>query len=517
MKQPPSEVKVGQIFQVQVKATVAEGNPISRAVVYCNVSLNVEFNSLSSADSTLKSSTNITKAGVEANYDKETQEMYMKALEINPDEVNVLDPESLFMSLHKKIVELKIPPSMTDSLMNEYLKLFLSNVDKQNFFSLYGQGDVEPSSISSLSKRTNVKLEVNRGFARTDKKGIATLTLRFISGRPGSYMLICQSGNTRGPKSQSINLTNPIKEITFMSDAKQTVPIEFEKGERDELMPTFSPPLNNSLKFSLWQDNGQPYVGDVYDLDIKMIKYQDVLAAMNTIKTDTNNFSLTDLILIQSFGQTKNTPGDKISRLWSILTTGGNSLKYVLGKGENLKFENKELRREAQAKNNYDISGLRMEFALPGEYQLVVSINGVESKLSGVIKVENYEKKTTFVKILPILSPLVIYTLCVIICIANIMHSNSLWAVLAGLLAIFGIVLFANPKVYQPFFLIIMLATLTIIVINMVGVIVLRFVGNGEALSDYEIRKAIYHEYTYQRIFKHPSNSWVSLPANTNL
>ena len=70
----------------------------------------------------------------------------------------------------------------------QYWGKFLSNVDKQNLLFIMGQSNIGLDSLTSLNKRTNVKLISVCGNIRTGGDGTATITLRFNAGTSGTLL-----------------------------------------------------------------------------------------------------------------------------------------------------------------------------------------------------------------------------------------------------------------------------------------------------------------------------------------
>ena len=284
------------------------------------------------------SKTNITN--LDSLLDKNnSQQGYLKATYINESEVNPRDPVSLFSHLNKQIMGSNFSENEIANLKRYYFDMFLGNVDKQNLLYIFGKGDIGLDILSSLNTRTNVKIESVGDSARTNKNGIATVTLRFTSGPSSDYYLQCQSGQAYTPKSTPIQLTNPISKITFLDSIGETLSYPFLRSDADQIYPTYIP-LSKAINISIKQDSQQDFTGIIYQLEIKVVDYNFVNAAMNKLQMDVSNFTLSDIELINSFGQNQTSVKDKFSRLWNIVTTGASALANSMGATKTVETKN---------------------------------------------------------------------------------------------------------------------------------------------------------------------------------
>ena len=362
--------------------------------------------------------------------------------------------------------------------------------------------------------RTNVKIENVGDSARTDNTGIATITLRFTSGPTGQFYLQCQSGQAYTSKSMPIQLVNPINKITFIDSAGQDLTYPFERTNLNQILPTYIPiptPINISIK----QDSQQDFTGIIYDLQVKVVDYNIVLAVMNKVQADISNFTLSDIQIINSFGQNQTTVKDELSRLWDIITTGANALTNSIAMTETVQTKNAVLNKIS---NYYQIRNLEIELSQPGEYQLIISINGIESQRSDVIRI--IDDQTANESTLEILSGTIlvylVYGLCIFLSIVNISRSPTILNFLALGGVSFGIAVVSIQKQYQTFFFIFMIITLGFLIINLVEITLIKIFGNEDKFSHESLKKEIFKEYTYQRLYHKPSIKWVIFIKTNN-
>ena len=512
---PPSNVNIGQVFRIKVKATISDGTPISRAIIICNTTQGINVSSVSSSTLlTQLTSTDVNPVTVANLTDLGSEkDNYLKALQINESEVDTRNPEVLFAEMNKRIKTLNLSESSVQSLKKDYMNKFLGNVDKQNLLFILGKGDIGLDILSSLNKRTSVMLESVSGNIRTGSDGLATITLRFTAGISDKYYLQCQSGQVFTPKSLSIQLNNTISQIKFVDPIDQTISLSFLKNDQNEILPTYIP-LVPVINVRILQNLGQPYAGVIYDLQIKIVDYDFITAAMSKLHTDVSNYTLSEIQLVNSFGD-NGAVKERLNRLWNILTTGANALINSLGNEQVVQTKNANLNSLSQY---YQMNNLQIQLTKPGKYQLIISVNGIESQRSGVITVINdqYAKKSDFERFTPSILLCLVYALSLFLCLINIAKTHSLLSLIGLISVSLGIALVCFQIQYQSYFSIFMLTTFGLLAINLIEVIFIKIFGNEEKSSHQLIKKEIFHEYTYQQMYHKPSTKWVSI-INMNI
>ena len=111
---------------------------MSRAIISCNTTQQIDFSSLSSTSS------NSDITNLESLYnDNSSQLAYLKALNINESQIDTSDPGALFAQLNSQIKGSNLSAQDIASLNQYYLNVFLGNVDKQNFLYILGKGDAK--------------------------------------------------------------------------------------------------------------------------------------------------------------------------------------------------------------------------------------------------------------------------------------------------------------------------------------------------------------------------------------
>lgn len=500
------------MFRIEVKATISDGTPIERAIITCNTTQGVDISSVSSAalqsnaNTTLNLNFNISELGAD-------QAGFLKAMTINETEVNTRDPQALFSYLNSQLQTLNLSPNTIAILQRQYLNMFLANVDKQNLLYILGQGDIGLDTLSSLTKRTNVILVSVCGNSRTDSDGIATISLRFNAGTTGNYYIQCQSGQAYTPQSMAIQVNNSISQIKFVNPINQTISIPFLRSSSNTILPTYVP-FPKSINISLMQSSSQQqYSGLIYDLQVKIIDYTSVNAAISKLNIDVSNFSLSEIQLINSFGQ-QTAVNDKMSRLWDIITTGANALVNSLGAEQSIQAINVNL---TALPNYYQMNNLQIQLQQPGDYQLIISVNGIESQRSGVISVvdDPYVNKNPLAKYSSTVLIYIVYAFSLYLAFVNICKSPSFMSIIAILLVSFGITLVSLQGNYQSYFSIFMFITFGLMVINLAEMILIKCCGNEDERSHQYLKYKIFHEYTFQRLFHRPSANWVKTLKNS--
>ena len=113
-----------------------------------------------------------------------------------------------------------------DSL-NNTLSGVINDAIKQISLLKLTSGVLDIDLLASFLKRNNIELDSNLTLEYSDKTGIANFRIRFISGIPGKYSIIFQSGSLVSKDSNVIELINPIKKVEFVNNISQVVIILF--------------------------------------------------------------------------------------------------------------------------------------------------------------------------------------------------------------------------------------------------------------------------------------------------
>ena len=144
---------------------------------------------------------------------------------------------------------------------------------------------------------------------------------------------------------------------------------------------------------------------------------------------------------------------------------------------------------------------------------MVISINGIESQRSDVIKIINDQTigKSTLENLAGNILVYIIYSLCLFLSIVNVSKSPTILSFIALGAISFGISVVCMQKQYQTFFFIFMVITLGLMIINLLEVTLIKIFGNEDKYSHESLKKEIYKEYTFQRIYNRPSLNWVFL------
>jgi len=511
LKQPPQAATIGQVFQISIYATVGDGSALSRAMIECTAIRNVELGALSSAAGLSQLMNNVPKTNPTVDLEKdypEFKENYYKALIIDTKITDLSDARSTFQAYNKKVIEYNIPPNLTMSLKRQYLEMFLETVDKHNFLSLFGKGETDLTTLTSTSKRTNVMTDATEAAPRTNSKGIASLSLKFLSGVSDTYALICQSGTTFTQKSQSIKLTNPITSVTFLQNLKQSFEVKFDKASNGALKPTYSK-LAKAAKVQAWIGPNKKYTDKIYTVAVKLINKDIVDAVKKIIETEITGIKIDELEIIEQLGRSGPSVKAQLSQFWNVLTTAANSIKMAMG--SSTLEESKNVRLTIADDGSNELSELELLFEKPGDYYISVTMNGIESELSDIITVKQYEEKETYKRITPILCTILVYVLCAVMIISNLPNSSRFMPIFSILLAAFGISLFLYTSQYALFFVIMMVALLGIIIIHEIVRLINMLKGNKDYTSHKAMKVRLFQEYTFRRLFGCPSTTWVFL------
>lgn len=443
---------------------------------------------------------------------------YKQALVINTTVVDMRNPVSWCNDWLSKTINYSLTYQDSEQLQRDYLNYFLANLDKQNLFSLLGGSTFQLKNLVSLGERTNVGLEASRGNARTDANGIATLTLRFTSGSQVNYSLICQSGKAYTPKSMPVMLYNAIKQIEFDTNLTQTLPGVFQASAGSPIRPTYIN-IPQNISVTVWQKNYIPYTGQIYDFDVKVVDYEIVNAVNTKTVCDTRWFAFSEVSLINTFANMYINTAGKFSRLWAIVSTGANAIKSAMVNVKTLQYTYVVVQNLSTTTNTLIIGNLSVQIATPGRYQLVFSLNGIESERSGVITITNdlshiqNDVEGSF----PAIYSITMYVMCFAICVVNLTFGYSVFAILGLSITIFGLLLYCLPTNYQLYYVIIMIVSISFILINLLQVVYLKLCCGSERISHEAIKKAIYAEYVYQRLYGKPSNAWVLINITISL
>ena len=511
---PPSAVNIGQIFRIQVKATLGDGTPISRAFIDCNATQGIDLSSISS-DS--RSSLENISIYQDANISRLTSSYkeYLDLLNFNDLSINTRDPQALFKSLDDKIQNLNLSKSQIVELKEAYWGKFLSNVDKQNLMYIMGKGEIGLDSLTSLNKRTNVKLISFSGKTRTESDGTATITLKFNAGTSGEYYLQCQSGQAYTPKSMPIQLNNSISQIKYLNPINQTITLKFRRSSQNEILPTLvSFPRN--INISILLDPQTPWTGMINDLQLSLIDYSIVNDAMNNLHSDVSNYSVQEIQLINDFSDNPSVQ-EKLIKLWNILTSGAAALLNSLESEQGLVTQGVSL---DPISNYYQMKNLVIQLNQPGQYQLVISVNGIESERSGVITIVDDPDfgKSPIERVASIILIYVVYFLSVYLAFVNISRSPSIFSVIALGVVIFSIVLVNLEHKNDSTLSIFLFTIFGIMLINLAEIIFVKLFGYEETFSHQFLKENVFIEYTFQRMYHRPSASWRQrIAGNANL
>jgi len=493
-----------------MQTMVGDGSPLSRAVVYCNSTKAVSIGSLSSAVPTLADTT-ISVPITDIKFDLEGKypqyvDNFTKALVIDTKKYPITNARLLFAGYRENLVKWYIPENLTIPLKRQYLFLFLEGVDKQTFLSIFGKGELDLTTLVQISKRNNIKLDSTTNSARSNKDGLATLSMRFISGIQDTYTIICQSGTKFSQKSQGIKLINPIFNVTFVEDIAQKINVDFTKASDGSLKPTYTK-LNNTVKFAVWSGPNQPFTGQIYDIQVKVIRKEKVDYVRSLIETDTTGISIDELEILYKFGNDDPGVKNKLNRLWNILTTAAGSIMTSFDAADVVKTKNVTFTHIFQ--NVYEIRYMELEFNKIGDYQIGVIINGIESPLSGVISVNKFIEGGHYQEVTPLLCTITVYALCVLLVLANLPSMWSYSPLITICVSGYAIYLFAFTKYYASYFCYIMISLIGLIVVQQLTQLIGVIKAKRKYLTHKAMKQQIFYEYTFRRIFNTPTVAWV--------
>ena len=434
---------------------------------------------------------------------------------VNITAVNMRNPVSWCAEWKNKVSNLSLDNDDSKQLERDYLDAFLTNLDKQNLFSLLGGSTFQLKNLASLGERTNVALEASRGNARSNNKGVATMTLRFKSGSPVNYSLICQSGKVYTPKSMPIKLDNPIKLIEFSTNLTQTLMGIFQDSAGSPIRPTLID-IPQNISLSVWKKHRTPFSGQIYDFSLKLVDYETVRAVQSKTVCNTRHLSMGELSLVNAYSNVYTNTAGKLSRLWAIVTTGANAIKSAMTNTKTTIYTYDVKQNVSDNTNTFIIGDVTVRVDKPGKYQLVVSLNGIESERSGVITVNNdlSQIQSDIQGALPAIYTYTIYIMCAMVCVVNLTYGYSAFAILGLTITIFGLLLYCFPTNYQLYYVIIMIVSISFILINLLQVVYLKLCCGSQRVSHEALKKEIYHEYVYQRMYGKPSIAWVLLNFN---
>lgn len=507
--QPPSKVFIGQIFRIKVKATLADGSSLPRAIINCNISQGVDFKSISTLSKSLDVNQFIQTSVNISSLPSPEQLAYQQALNISGSNIDTKDPAQVFELLNKKLDTVPgLSPTSVESLKADYLNLFLKSVDKQSYLYLFGKGDILLDSLSSIGQRTGVRIESIGGTVRTDQDGVAALTFQFIAGPSDKYYLRCQSGQAYTANSAPISLINAIKNIRFLDNFTDEIQYHFVRDDKKRMLPTFIP-FPKIVNISMVLESIFPQ--DIYAISIKLLKYKDFASALSTAKIDVGNLTSDQIDLINSYTQKVPEVQDRLNRLWNIITTGANSLLNSLGGDKTVPSKNAVLFKVSANGSLYTMNNLEVQFKNPGLYQLILTVNGIESKRSNVIEVVDIPNpnQTFLEKYSTSILMIILYPLCLFVCLVNLIEYHVYISFIAIIFDAAAIYMVFIQTAYEIYFVVFMLITLFLLTINLLIVIYMKLFGEEAKLTHEFYKRAIYHEYTFQRIFNRPSMEWV--------
>jgi len=493
-----------------MQTMVGDGTPLYRAVVYCNATKAVSLGSLSAAVTSLTDD-NITVSSTDIKFDlrgkyPQFEENFTKALTIDTKKYPITNARLLFAGYREAVVKYSIPENLTIPLKRQYLLLFLEGVDKQTFLSIFGKGELDLTTLAQISKRNNIKLDATTNSARSNKQGLATLSMRFVSGIHDTYTIICQSGTKFSQKSQGIKLVNPISNVTFMEDVAQKIDVDFTKAADGSLKPTYTK-LNNTVKFAVWTGPTTPYTGQIYDIQVKVIRKEKVDYVRSLIDTDITGIFIDELEIVYKFGNNDAGVKNKLNRLWNILTTAAGSIMTSFDAADVVKTKNVTFTHLYQ--NVYEIKFMELEFNKIGDYQIGVMINGIESPLSGVITINKYVEGGHYQELTPLLCTITVYTLCGLLVLANLPSMWKYSPIITISVSGYAIYLFAFTKYYASYFCYIMISLIGLVILHQLFQLYGVIRSKGKFLTHKAMKLKILYEYTFRRMFGTPTLEWV--------
>jgi len=493
-----------------MQALIGDGSSLPNALVYCNATRAISMISLSSA-ATSSADQNVTVPINEIKFDlrgkyPQFEDNFTKALTIDTKKNPITNARLLFAGYREALERYSIPENLTIPLKRQYLYLFLEGVDKQTFLSIFGKGELDLATLSQISQRNNIKLDATLSSARTDMSGLATLSMRFISGTPDTYTIICQSGTKFSQKSQSIILINPISNVAFVDDITQRIDVNFKKSVDGSLKPTYTK-LNNPVKFSLWSGPNIPFTGQIYIAQVKVIRKEKVDYVRSLIETDVTGFTIDELEIVYKFGN--NDPGvsNKLRRLWNIITTAAGSIITSFDAADVVKTKNITLTNLYQ--NVYEIKFMELEFNNIGEYYISVIINGIESPLSGVISVHKYLEGGNYEELTPLLCTVTVYTLCGLLILANLPSMWRYMPLITISVSGYAIYLFWFTKYYASYFRYVMISLIGLVIVHQIYQLVGVIISKGKYLTHKTMKIQTFYEYTFRKLFGTSTLTWV--------
>ena len=83
--------------------------------------------------------------------------------------------------------------------------------------------DLSLGDLGQISEETPAILDQISSYAYTDSSGRAVFSLKFISGTPQSCLLIFECNGIRSSATSSIQLNNPISNLTLYNSFPQTL------------------------------------------------------------------------------------------------------------------------------------------------------------------------------------------------------------------------------------------------------------------------------------------------------